>query len=142
MERFLVKSEHVKTEHKKHRVKSYHEDDGAGVLLPFERQTLQKSEQNDQHFMDQLAAHLARQSGLVKLFDDGNKATYGKPSGDDVYICSGDTFIKVEDSAPGTALPPPKGKRQRLEPAHEKPLTNPFDDFFLPDDVLASMPLP
>ena len=140
MERFLVKSEHVKTEHKKHRVKSYHEDeDGAGVL---ERQTLQKSEQNDQHFMDQLAAHLARQSGLVKLFDDGNKATYGKPSGDDVYICSGDTFIKVEDSAPGTALPPPKGKRQRLEPAHEKPLTNPFDDFFLPDDVLASMPLP
>ena len=70
MERFLVKSEHVKTEHKKHRVKSYHEDDGAGV---FERQTLQKSEQNDQHFMDQLAAHLARQSGLVKLSDDGNK---------------------------------------------------------------------
>ena len=139
MERFQVKSEHVKTEHKKRRVQSYHEDDGAGVL---ERQTLQKSEQNDQHFMDQLAAHLARQNGLVKLTDDGNKATYGKPSGDDVYICSGDTFIKVEDSAPGTALPPPKGKRQRLEPAHEKPLTNPFDDFFLPDDVLASMPLP
>ena len=146
MDRFLVKTEPSKTEHKKRRVQSYHEErrrswGRAGVLLPFERPRLRKSE-NDQHFMDQLAAHLARQSGLVKLFDDGNKATYGKPSGDDVYICSGDTFIKVEDSAPGTALPPPKGKRQRLEPAHEKPLTNPFDDFFLPDDVLASMPLP
>ena len=30
--------------------------------------------------MDQLANHIARQSGLVKLSDDGNKATYGKPS--------------------------------------------------------------
>ena len=140
MDRFLVKSEHEKTEHKKQRVKSYHEDIGAGVLLPSQQRALQKSEHNDQHFMDQLAAHLARQNGLVKLTDDGNKATYGEPSGDDVYICSGDTFIKVEDSAPGSA--PPIGKRQRLEPAHEKPLTNPFDDFFLPDDVLASMPLP
>jgi hypothetical protein len=27
--------------------------------------------------MDQLANHIARQSGLVKLSDDGNKATYG-----------------------------------------------------------------
>ena len=85
MDRFLVKSEHVKTEHKKHRVKSYHEDDGAGVL---ERRALQKSEHNDYPFMVQLAAHLARQSGLVKLSDDGNKATFGKPSGDDVYITS------------------------------------------------------
>ena len=137
MERFLVKSEHVKTEHKKHRVKSYHEDDGAGVL---ERQTLQKSEQNDQHFMDQLAAHLARQSGLVKLFDDGNKATYGKPSGDDVYISFGDTFINVDDCASGS--PAPKGKPQRVEPEHEDNVTNPFDDLFPPDNVLASMPLP
>ena len=137
MDRFLVKPEHMNTEHKKRRLQSYHEDDGAGVL---ERPPRLRKVENDQHFMDQLAAHLARQSGLVKLSDDGNKATYGEPSGDDVYICSGDTFIKVEDSAPGSA--PPIGKRQRLEPAHEKPLINPFDDFFLPDDVLASMPLP
>jgi hypothetical protein len=94
----------------------------------------------DQHFMDQLATYIARQSGIVKLTDDGNKATYGKPSGDDVYISSGDAFVKVEDAAPGSA--PPGGKRRRLEPAHEKTLTNPFDDFSLPDDVLASIPLP
>ena len=45
--------------------------------------------------MDQLAAHLARQSGLVKLCDDGNKATHGKQSGDDVYISSGDAFAEL-----------------------------------------------
>jgi hypothetical protein len=88
--------------------------------------------------MDQLATYIARQSGLVKLSDDGNKATYGKPSGDDVYISSGDAFVKVEDSAPGSASP---GGKRRLQPAHEKTLTNPFDDFSLPDDVLASFPL-
>ena len=83
MDRFLVKSEDVKTEHKKQRVKSYHEDDGAGVLPPFfERQSRPRKVENDMHFMDQLAAYLACQSGLVKLTDDGNKATFGKPSGD------------------------------------------------------------
>ena len=107
MDRFLVKTEHVKTEHKKHRVKSYHEDDGAGVMSPFERQSRPRKVENDMHFMDQLAAHLARQSGLVKLSDDGNKATFGKPSGDDVYISSGNVFVKVEDCASGS--PPPKG---------------------------------
>ena len=91
--------------------------------------------------MCQFTAYLARQSGLVKLSDDGNKITYGKPSGDDVYISSGDAFVKVEDSTPGSATPP-EGKRRRLEPVHEKPLPNPFDDFSLPDDVLASIPLP
>ena len=139
MERFLVKSEHVKTEHKKRRVQSYHEDDAAGVLTLFERPRLRKVE-NDQHFMDQLAAHLARQSGLVKLTDDGNKATFGKPSGDDVYISFGDTFINVDDCASGS--PAPKGKPQRVEPEHEDNATNPFDEFALPDDVLASIPLP
>lgn len=99
-----------------------------------------RKSENDQHFMDQLATYIARQSGIVKLTDDGNKATYGKPSGDDVYISSGDAFVKVEDAAPGSA--PPGGKRRRLEPAHEKTLTNPFDDFSLPEDVLASIPLP
>jgi len=140
MERFLVKSEHVNTEHKKRRLQSYHEDDGAGVPLPFDRRALQKTEHNDQLFMDQLAAHLARQSGLVKLTDDGNKATFGKPSGDDVYISFGDTFINVDDCASGS--PAPKGKPQRVEPEHEDNVTNPFDDFFPPDNVLASMPLP
>jgi hypothetical protein len=33
--------------------------------------------------------------GLVKLSDDGKKATYGRISGDDVYIKSGDAFVKV-----------------------------------------------
>ena len=89
----------MKTEHKKRRLQSYHEDDGAGVLLPFERQALQKSEHNDYPFMDQLAAYLARQSGLVKLSDDGKKATFGKPSGDNVYISSGNVFVKVEECA-------------------------------------------
>ena len=139
MDRFLVKTEHVKTEHKKRRVQSYHEDDGAGVVLPFERPRLRKVE-SDQHFMDQLAAYLACQSGLVKLTDDGNKATFGKPSGDDVYISSGGTFVKVEDCASGSPLP--KGKRQRVEPEHEDNATNPFDEFALPDDVLAAIPLP
>ena len=137
MDRFLVKPEHMNTEHKKRRLQSYHEDDGAVVL---ERPPRLRKVENDQHFMDQLAAHLARRSGLVKLTDDGNKATYGKPSGDDVYISSGNVFVKVEDCAPGS--PPPGGKRQRLEPEHEKTVTNPFDDFSLPDDVLASIPLP
>ena len=90
--------------------------------------------------MDQLAAHLARQSGLVKLTDDGNKATFGKPSGDDVYISFGNTFINVDDCASGS--PAPKGKPQRVEPEHEDNVTNPFDNFFPPDNVLASMPLP
>ena len=140
MERFLIKSERVNTEHKKRHLQSYHEDDGAVVLSPFERRALQKTEHNDQHFMDQLAAHLARQSGLVKLTDDGNKATFGKPSGDDVYISFGDTFINVDDCASGS--PAPKGKPQRVEPEHEDNVTNPFDDLFPPDNVLASMPLP
>ena len=30
--------------------------------------------------MDQFATYLARLSGLVKISDDGNKVTYGKPS--------------------------------------------------------------
>ena len=140
MDRFLVKSKHVKTEHKKHRVKSYHEDDGAGVLLSFGRRALQKSEHNDYPFMDQLAAYLARQSGLVKLSDDGKKATFGKPSGDNVYISSGNVFVKVEECASGS--PPPGGKRQRVKPKHEDNVTNPFDEFALPDDVLAAIPLP
>ena len=141
MDRFLVKSEDVKTEHKKQRVKSYHEDDGVGVMPPFfERQSRPRKVENDMHFMDQLAAYLACQSGLVKLTDDGNKATFGKPSGDDVYISSGGTFVKVEDCASGSSNP--KGKRQRVEPGHEDTVTNPFDDFTLPDDVLASIPLP
>ena len=68
MDRFLVKSEDVKTEHKKQRVKSYHEDDGAGVLPPFfERQSRPRKVENEMHFMDQLAAYLACQSGLVNL---------------------------------------------------------------------------
>ena len=122
MDRFLVKSEVVKTELKKQRVKSYHEDDGAGVL---ERPPRLRKVENNMHFMDQLAAHLARRSGLVKLTDDGNKATFGKPSGDDVYISFGDTFINVDDCASGS--PAPKGKRQRVEPEHEDNVTNPFD---------------
>jgi hypothetical protein len=93
MERYLVKSEHVNTEHKKRRLQSYHEDNAAGVPSPFERPPRLRKVENNMHFMDQLAAHLAHQSGLVKLTDDGNKATFGKPSGDDVYISSGDTFI-------------------------------------------------
>ena len=137
MDRFLVKPEHVNTEHKKRRLQSYLEDDGAGVL---ERPPRLRKVENDQHFMDQLAAHLARQSGLVKLTDDGNKATFGKPSGDDVYISFGDTFINVDDCASGS--PAPKGKPQRVEPEHEDNVTNPFDDLFPPDNVLASMPLP
>ena len=44
----------------------------------------------------------------------------------------------MEDCASGS--PPPKGKRQRVEPEHEDTVTNPFDDFSLPDDVLASIP--
>ena len=140
MDRFLVKTEPSKTEHKKRRVQSYHKDDGAGVTSPFERPPRLRKVENDMHFMDQLAAHLARQSGLVKLSDDGNKATFGKPSGDDVYVSSGNVFVKVEDCASGS--PPPGGKRQRLEPEHEDTVTNPFDDFSLPDDVLASIPLP
>jgi hypothetical protein len=100
MDRFLVKSEVVKTELKKQRVKSYHEDDGVGVMPPFfERQSRPRKVENDMHFMDQLAAHLARQSGLVKLTDNGNKATFGKPSGDNVYISSGGTFVKVHCTA-------------------------------------------
>ena len=106
----------------------------------FERQSRPRKVENDMHFMDQLAAYLACQSGLVKLTDDGNKATFGKPSGDDVYISSGDTFVKVEDCASGS--PPPGGKRQRVEPEHEDNVTNPFDNFFPPDNVLASMLLP
>ena len=139
MERFLVKSEHVKTEHKKQRVKSYHEDDGAGVVPPFERQSRPRKVENEMHFMDQLAAYLACQSGLVKLTDDGNKATFGKPSGDNVYISSGNVFVKVEECASGS--PPPGGKRQRVKPKHEDNVTNPFDEFALPDDVLAAIPL-
>merc|ERR1712070_484958 len=82
-------------------------------------------------FMDQLVAFIARENNLVKLSDDGNKATYGKPSGDDVFVCEADgAFVKVEDSAP------PARKRRRLQSAHENTLTNPFDDFSLPDDVL------
>ena len=71
--------------------------------------------------MDQFAAYLARQSGLVKLSDDGNEVTYGKPTGDEVYVSNGDAFVKVEDSAPD----PPGGKCRRLEPAHEETSTNP-----------------
>ena len=134
MDRFLVKTEPSKTEHKKQPRRAVlrdDDDDDDAANTPIS---------NDE-FMGQFTAYLARQSGLVKLSDDGNKVTYGKPSGDDVYISSGDVFVKVEDSAPGSAAPP-EGKRRRLEPVHEKTLPNPFDDFSLPDDVLASIPLP
>ena len=42
------------------------------------------------------------QSSKMRVWraDDGKKATYGRISGDDVYIKSGDAFVKVEDSAP------------------------------------------
>ena len=80
----------VKTEHKKRQRAVVRDEDDA-----FERPPLQKSEQNDQHFIDQLATYIACESGLVKLTDDGNKATYGKPSGDDVYISSGDAFAEL-----------------------------------------------
>ena len=100
--------------------------------------------------MDQLANHIARQSGLVKLSDDGKKATYGRISGDDVYIKSGDAFVKVEDSAPewlgdlGPARERCQLRRQLepFEPVEKIPTTKPYDDFALPDDVLASIPLP
>ena len=133
MDRFLVKTEPSKMEHKKQprRAVLRDDDDDDAANTPIS---------NDE-FMCQFTAYLARQSGLVKLSDDGNKITYGKPSGDDVYISSGDAFVKVEDSTPGSAAPP-EGKRRRLEPVHEKTLPNPFDDFSLPDDVLASIPLP
>ena len=94
MDRYLVKTEHKKTEPKKRQraaVVRDDDDDDAVIVGKVEY---------DLHFMDQLANHIARQSGLVKLSDDGKKATYGRISGDDVYIKSGDAFVKVEDSAP------------------------------------------
>jgi hypothetical protein len=93
-------------------------------------------------FMGQFAAYLARQSNLVKLSDYGNKVTYGKPAGDDLYVCEDNAFVKVEEGALSRPSGPPGGKRLRLEPANEKILTNPFDDFCMSDDVLASIPLP
>ena len=129
MDRFIVKTEHSKTEQKPRRavVRAADDDDIDAAKAPTPNDT----------FLDQFAAYLARQSGLVKLTDDGNKATYGKPTGDEVYVSNGDAFVKVEDSAPD----PPGGKRRRLKPAHEETSTNPFDDFCMPDDVLASIPL-
>ena len=134
MERFLVKAEHTKTEHKKPRravVQSDDDDnDAASAQIP-----------NDL-FMGQFAAYLARQSNLVKLSDYGNKVTYGKPTGDDLYVCEDNAFVKVEEGALSRPSGPPGGKRLRLEPANEKTLTNPFDDICMSDDVLASIPLP
>ena len=133
MDRFLVKAEPSKTEHKKQprRAVLRDDDDAANATIPCDQ------------FMDQFSAYLARQAGLVKISDDGKKVTYGKPSGDDVYISSGDAYVKVEDSAPGSAAPP-EGKRRRLEPFVKDKVetTNPFDEFMLPDDVLASIALP
>jgi hypothetical protein len=105
MDRFLVKTEPSKTEHKKQprRAVLRDDDDDDAANTPIS---------NDE-FMGHFAAYLARQSGLVKLSDDGKKVTYGKPSGDDVYISSGDAFVKVEDSTPGSAAPP-EGKRQKV----------------------------
>lgn len=140
MDRFLVKTELGKTERKKPKprravVLSDDDDDGA-VKAPT---------RND-IFMDQLAAFIARENGLVKLSDDGNEAKYGKPTGDDVYISEkGDAFVKVEDQVARAPAPPPGGKRCRLEPRQQKPnpkKPNPFDEYCLPDDALASIPLP
>ena len=144
MDRFLVKTEHKKTEPKKRQraaVVRDDDDDDAVIVGKVEY---------DLHFMDQLANHIARQSGLVKLSDDGKKATYRRISGDDVYIKSGDAFVKVEDSAPewlgdlGPARERCQLRRQLepFEPVEKIPTTNPYDDFALPDDVLVSIPLP
>jgi hypothetical protein len=94
MDRFLVKTEHKKTEPKKRqRAAVVRDDDNDDAVIVGKIQY-------DLHFMDQLANHIARQSGLVKLSDDRKKAKYDRKSGDDVYIKSGDAFVKVEDSAP------------------------------------------
>ena len=98
MDRFLVKTEHsIKTEHKKRQRAAVVRDDDDDVD---DDAVLVGNRGYDLHFMDQLANHIARQSGLVKLSDDGNKATYGRVSGDDVYIRDGDAFVKVKDTAP------------------------------------------
>ena len=144
MDRFLVKTEHSETEHKKRQraavVRDDDDDDDDAVLVG--------KSGYDLHFMDHLANHIARQSGLVKLSDDGNKATYGRVSGDDVYIRDGDAFVKVKDTAPEWLgdLDPARERcqlRRQARTVREKiPTTNPYDDFSLPDDVLASIPLP
>ena len=63
MDRYLVKTEHKKTEPKKRQraaVVRDDDDDDAVIVGKVEY---------DLHFMDQLANHIARQSGLVKLSD-------------------------------------------------------------------------
>ena len=55
-----------------------------------------------------------------------------------------DAFVKVEDQVARAPAPPPGGKRCRPEPRQQKPSKkpNPFDEYCLPDDALASIPLP
>ena len=107
MDRFLVKTERSKTERKKRKRVVLRDDDDvfgpAANLLP--RRTGE--------FMEQLAAFIAHENDLVKLSDDGNKATYGKPSGDDVYMCeAGGAFDLVLDHGERRAA----GRVRRAEP--------------------------
>ena len=128
MDRFLVKTERSKTERKKRKRVVLSDDDDvfgpAANLLP--RRTGE--------FMEQLAAFIAHENDLVKLSDDGNKATYGKPSGDDVYMCeAGGAFVKVEGSTstnPFDDFSLTGGKRRREEAAHEKTSTQPLRRLF------------
>ena len=79
---------------------------------------------------------VTRQSGLVKLTDDGNKATYGKPTGDEVYVSNGDAFVKVARTPRRTHQ---EVSADDLNQRMRRPRpTLPFDDFCMPDDVLAS----
>lgn len=138
MDRFLYKTERVKTEQKKRtprRVLTDNDDEA-------------DAETRSDQFVDQFAAFLGRQAGLVKLFDDGNTIRYGKPEGDDVYVCENGAFVKASASQ--------GNKRRRRLTQHEglisstsssnaqRPIdsANMYDDCCLSDHVLAAIPLP
>ena len=89
--------------------------------------------------IEQIAAIAAKRAGLVKIQDDERHVVYVKQEKTEGERSSPD-FIRMAAERCTAALQKQKPvKRRRTQPID---LTDAFADECLPDDVLASMPLP